>query len=100
MPNGSGAAAALAAGAGSMALAILSILADKAPAFRQTMIFYRPTGPLSGVTTCAILLWLILWTILHRRWRSRATPARIHALAVVLLCMSVLLTFPPIAALF
>lgn len=100
LPNGAGAAAALAAGAGSLLLAILSILADQFPKFRLAMIFYRPTGPLSGVTTCAILLWLVLWSILHLRWRSSTIPARVNVTAVVLLCLGVLLTFPPIADLF
>lgn len=100
LPNGAGAAAALAAGAGSLLLAMLSILADKAPAIRQAMIFYRPTGPLSGVTTCAILIWLLLWSILHLRWRNRAVSARTQTLAVVLLCLGVVLTFPPIADVF
>lgn len=100
IPNGAGAAAALAAGLASALLAILSIVADQFPKIRQAMIFYRPTGPLSGVTTCAIVLWLLLWTGLHLRWRNRTIPARMSAIAVVLLCLGVLVTFPPIAELF
>ncbi|MFC5863545.1 hypothetical protein ACFPT7_14660 [Acidicapsa dinghuensis] len=98
--NGAGTAAALAAGAASFLLAILSILGDKLPKFRQAMIFYRPTGPLSGVTTCAILLWLLLWIILHLRWCTRSISSRANIAALALLCLGVLLTFPPIADLF
>jgi hypothetical protein len=62
------------------------------------MIFWRPTGPLSGVTTSAILLWLALWVILHARWRNRDVAlARIIAVALVLLGLSLLMTFPPLA---
>jgi hypothetical protein len=87
-PNGGGAAALLAAGIGSLMVAI----------FKSLMIFYKPTGPLSGVTTCAILAWLICWAILHRRWSSRMVAlGGITTAALILLGLSLLLTFPPIA---
>ncbi len=58
--------------------------------------FYKPTGPLSGVSSTAILLWLALWLILGRLWRSKTVAiARVNALAFVLLLAGVLLTFPP-----
>lgn len=101
MPNGGGGAAVISAGLGAFALAVLAILGDQIPRFKQSMIFYRPTGPLSGVTTIAIALWLITWSILHVRWRNRTIAiGRISAVALVLLCLSVLLTFPPLADLF
>lgn len=101
MTNGPGSAAALAAGAGIFVLAILSIIADKIPRFGREMIFYRPTGALSGVTTSAIVIWLIVWAFLHFRWRNRTVASgRICAVAIVLLCLGVILTFPPIADLF
>ena len=62
------------------------------------MIFYKPTGPLSGVTTSAILVWLISWAILDLLWRKRSVSlGRISTAALVLLVLSLLLTFPPIA---
>ena len=65
------------------------------------MVFYKPTGPLSGVTTCAIFAWLVAWALLHRRWSSRnVSVARIAAAAFILLFLGLLLTFPPIADLF
>src|ERR1039458_1834732 len=72
LPNGSGAAAILAAGIGSMMVAIFAIAADKSAAIKSMMIFYKPTGPLSGVTTSAILVWLISWAILDLLWRKRS----------------------------
>jgi hypothetical protein len=97
-PNGGGAAALLAAGIGSLMVAIFAILADKVASFKSLMIFYKPTGPLSGVTTCAILAWLICWAILHRRWSSRMVAlGGITTAALILLGLSLLLTFPPIA---
>jgi hypothetical protein len=101
LPNGPGAAAVLAAGIGSFALGLLDVVADKVPSIKTWMNFYNPTGPLSGVTTCAIFVWLAAWAILHLRWRSREVRFRpIGAAALVLLALGILLTFPPFADLF
>jgi hypothetical protein len=101
MPNGPAAAAILAAGIGCFAIAIFALLGDKIAAFKTAMIFYKPTGPLSGVTTCAIVVWLLCWAILHWRWSGRMlTLTRINAAALILLALSLLLTFPPIVDLF
>lgn len=100
-PNGAGAAAILAAGIGAFLLAVFAILADQSAAIKSMMIFWKPTGPLSGVTTCAIVLWLAAWAILHARWRNRSVAlTRVNAAALVLLILGLLLTFPPIADLF
>ena len=99
--NGSGAAAVLAAGLGSFTLAVLAIAADKSSTIKSLMNFYRATGPLSGVTTTAILVWIAFWIVLERYWRNRnVAMGRIGTLALVLLVLSLLLTFPPIADLF
>jgi hypothetical protein len=101
LPKGSGAAAILAAGIGSFMVALLAIAADKSAFLKNLFIFYKPTGPLSGVTTVAILVWLIAWGILEWRWRNRTVAlGRINAIALVLLGLSLLLTFPPVAELF
>ena len=101
LPNGAGAAAILAAGIGAFLVAVFAILADQSAAIKSLMIFWKPTGPLSGVTTCAIVLWLVAWAILHARWRQRSVNlARVNAAALALLILGLLLTFPPIADLF
>jgi hypothetical protein len=101
VPNGPGAAAILAAGLGAFLLAVFAILADQSAAIKSLMIFWKPTGPLSGVTTCAIVLWLAVWAVLHLRWRSRNVAfRRVSAVAFLLLILGLLLTFPPIADLF
>ncbi|WP_348262548.1 hypothetical protein P8935_22465 [Telmatobacter sp. DSM 110680] len=100
-PNGPGAAAVLATGVGCFAIGALAVAADQAPPLARTLIFYRPTGPLSGVSTVAIIAWLAVWAVLHYRWQSRdVNSGRIVAIAFVLLAAGVLLTFPPIGDLF
>lgn len=97
LPNGSGSAAILAAGIGSFALATLAFAGDKFSIVRSSLVFYKPTGPLSGVTITAILMWLVTWAILEWRWRNRTVPVgRTSTVALVLLGLSLLLTFPPI----
>jgi hypothetical protein len=100
-PNGSGLAALLAAGAGCLAMAILAIAGDRSAFVKNVLVFYKPTGVLSGVTTVAILLWLAIWAILEWRWSSREVDAgRISAISLLLLVLSLILTFPPVADLF
>ncbi len=97
VPNGSGAGAILSAGVGSLTLAVLAFAADKSVYIKNALVFYKPTGPLSGVTTAAILLWLLTWAILEWRWRGKTVAAgRISTVALALLGLSLLLTFPPI----
>lgn len=101
MPNGSGAAAILAAGAGCFLLAIIAIAADRMTALARWMSFYKPTGPLSGVTTVAALAWLGMWVVLHWRWRNRTLNIRtVAAAALVMPALGLLLLFPPVADLF
>jgi hypothetical protein len=101
LTNGSGAAAILSAGIGSFALAVLAFAGDKSAHIKSSLVFYKPTGPLSGVTTAAILVWLFTWGILEWRWRKRTVGlGRINAVALVLLGLSLLLTCPPVVDLF
>jgi hypothetical protein len=101
IPNGSGAAAVLAAGIGAFALAVLAVAGDKSALVKTSLNLYPPTGPLSGVTSVAVLLWVLTWAILDWRWRSRSVAMRpVNVAALVLLGLSLLMTFPPIVDLF
>jgi hypothetical protein len=101
VPNGSGAAAILSAGIGSFAVALSAIAADKSAFVKNLFVFYKPTGALSGETTVAVLVWLAVWAILEWRWRKRnVSLSRINVIALVLLGLSLLLTFPPVGDLF
>jgi hypothetical protein len=101
LTNGAGVAAILSAGLAAFALSLLAIAGDKSAHLKSMLVFYTPTGPLSGVTTVAILFWLITWALLHRLWRNRTLAiGPTSAVAFVLLGLSFLLTFPPIADFF
>ena len=94
--NGPVAAALLSCALGCFALAALAVAADGSKRLAAALIFYRPTGPLSGVTTVALALWLICWAVLARLWGAKSLPlGKVGAAAFALLAASLLLTFPP-----
>ena len=95
--NGAAAAAILSAGVGCFALSLCGWLGDAVPALKRIFDFYNPTGPLSGVTTTAIVVWLLCWFILSRLWRGKTlTMGKINVAAILLLIAGFLLSFPPI----
>lgn len=98
LPNGPGAAAILSAGLGCFLLSVFAVLADASKPVAKFFTYYVPTGPLSGVTTTAILLWLLTWFVLARMWRHRTVAlVKINVAAFVFLLLGILLTFPPFA---
>jgi hypothetical protein len=101
MPNGPGAAAVLAAGIGCFAMGVLSVLEDKFPALSRLLTVCRPTGPLSGLSTTVIVVWVVAWAVLYFFWKRRNVDlGRAVTVALVLLAVGALLTFPPIGDLF
>ena len=97
IPNGPAAAALLSAGLGCFVFAILAFAGDKSAAIKNSLVFYKPTGALSGVSTLALAVWFITWIILATRWNKKAVAvAGIATASLVLLALSLLLTFPPI----
>lgn len=96
IPNGRGAAAILAAGIGCAAVGVFAILRDAFPPVANALNFYKPSGPLSGVTTLAVVIWLVAWFILARRWHNvNVQLGKVNTAAFVLLAIGILLTFPP-----
>jgi hypothetical protein len=96
LTNGFGAAAILAAGVGCFAVGVLATVGDGVKAVARALTFYRPTGPLSGVSTMAIVVWLVTWFVLARRWSGKTVSmTKVNAAAFVFLAVGLLLTFPP-----
>jgi hypothetical protein len=92
--NGPALAAFLGAGIGAFATGLIVVLNEAgiyaAPAL------YGPAGGVSGRTTFAVVIWLVAWAVLHRRWRGRQMePGRVYAVAVALTALGILGTFPP-----
>ena len=86
LPNGPAGAAILSAGAACSVLGILAVVADASKPLARLLTFYIPTGPLSGVSSMAILFWLVTWGILARRWRTKTVAiAKVNVTALLLL---------------
>jgi len=97
IPNGSAAAAILAAGIGTFVFAVTAFAGDKSAAIKSGLIFYKPTGPLSGVAGTAVALWILCWVFLEWRWGNKTVPGKMVCVtSLVLLVLGLLLTFPPI----
>ena len=97
LPNGPGAAAILAAGIGCAVLGLFALLGDAFAGIGNFFKFYNPTGPLSGVTISAIVIWLAAWYVLDKKWGAReVSVGRVSLLAFALLAIGFALTFPPI----
>lgn len=96
IPNGPGAAAILAAASGSLSLGVFAFAGDAFAVVGQAFSFWAPTGALSGVTTTAIVVWLVVWFGLSRRWAARNVAiGRINVVSFLMLIAALLLTFPP-----
>ena len=97
IPNGPGGAAILAAGVGCGALGILAFAGDASDAIGKALNIYNPTGTLSGVTTVAIVIWLVTWLGLNRLWQGKSVAmVKVNTAAFALLIVGFLLTFPPV----
>lgn len=95
--NGPVAAAVLSCGLGCFILGVLAVAADGSKHLAAALNFYNPAGPLSGVTTVAIALWLITWAALSARWNAKTLAfGTVTAVAFTFLGLGLLLTFPPI----
>jgi hypothetical protein len=94
--NGPAGAAILSAGVGCFAIGVLAVIGDGSKKMAGLFTFYRPTGPLSGVSSLGIAVWLVVWLVLARRWRRKSVAiGRVNLAAFVFLALGLLLTFPP-----
>jgi hypothetical protein len=99
--NGPAAAAVLSCGLGCFLLGVFAVAADGSKGLAAALNFYHPSGPLSGVTTVAIALWLVCWAVLARVWKDRQLAfAKVSAFAFLFLALGLLLTFPPFGDIF
>lgn len=93
--NGAALAAFVGAGIGAFAMGVLVILNEAGVFTAPTL--YAPAGGVSGRTTFTVVIWLIGWAALHRRWKGhQMESARVYAVTLILVALGVLLTFPPV----
>lgn len=101
--NGPVSAALLAGGIGSAAMGLVTLIYeinDKSP-FAKSMTWYKPVGGLSGKSSWAIIIFFVSWAILHYVWKDKETDfARISSIAIALMVVGLLGTFPPFWELF
>lgn len=58
--------------------------------------WYRAVPP-AGVSTVAIIVWLVSWFVLARAWATKTVAlAKVNVAAFILLVVGLLLTFPPV----
>lgn len=94
--NGAAAAAILAVAIAIVVLGAGALAGDASASAARWFNVWKPTGPLSGVTVLAILVWLVTWFGFARAWgRRNLNLRRINLVALVLIIMGLLLTFPP-----
>lgn len=95
--NGAGAAAVLAAGIGAFSIGVLALTGDAFSGVAHLLNFWNPTGPLSGVSDLAVIIWLISWLVLARLWVGKNLEQQwINLTAALLFLVGLLLTFPPL----
>ena len=96
IPNGRAAAAIVAAAFGCFVLGVIAFAADAMASLSSVLNIWNPTGPLSGVTGLAIVIWLATWFVLSRLWGRRDLDMKfVNLSAVILVGVGLLLTFPP-----
>lgn len=93
--DGVAAAAVLASGIGVFVTGVLTTMAEISGALKAALDWYAPAGPLSGKAGTGIVVWLIIWVILHYAWREKEVNfGAIYALSLGLVALGWVLTFP------
>jgi hypothetical protein len=100
-PEGPISAAIIAAGIGAFALGLLTTLAEANETIKGWLELSERVGPLSGKTVFAVVIWLVAWAVLHASMqRTQYETRRAFAIAMVLVVLGVIGTFPTFFQLF
>ncbi len=93
-PEGPIAAAIIAGGIGTLALGLLTVLVEASKGAKDALNLYNPVGPLAGKSIFAVVIWLLSWVVLHFYYRDKPFETRALIVALVLMGLGVLGTFP------
>lgn len=100
-PEGPISAAILASGVGALSLGVFTTLAEASATVKDWLQWSDAVGPLSGKTTMAVIVWLLAWAGLHAGFRGKTYETRrALTIALVLIALGVLGTFPTFFQLF
>lgn len=100
-PEGPITAAILAGGIGALTLGAVTTLAEASEPFKEWLTWSEAVGPLSGKVILAVLAWLVAWIMLQVLTGLRPQETRrALILALVLIALGVLGTFPPFFQIF
>ena len=101
-PNGAAWAALLASGIGGVVFGLITDASECSARVSRFLQWYRPTGALSGVAICAIVVWAVVWAVLHARWSGKQLRHQrtLTVTILILALLALLTTFPPFYELF
>ncbi len=101
LPNGPVAAALVAGGLGAATIGLMTTLAEASEPIKNSLNWLNPVGPLSGKTGVGIIVFFVSWIVLHVIFRGKNVNfARATTIALILLVVGLLGTFPPFFELF
>jgi hypothetical protein len=90
------AATMIAAGVGCAAFGISVVLAESVSVVKQLLTLSAAVGPLSGKAVVAVVIYPIVWLVLHAALRNSQTKiTTVTRWTIVLLAIGLLGTFPP-----
>jgi hypothetical protein len=94
--DGRVAATIIAAGVGCAAFGIAVVLAESISAVKQLLTLSTAVGPLSGKAVVAVVIYPVVWLVLHVALRnSQPNITTVTRWTIVLLTIGLLGTFPP-----
>jgi hypothetical protein len=86
----------IAAGVGCAAFGIAVVLAESVSVVKQLLTLSTAVGPLSGKAVAAVVIYPIVWLVLHAALRNSQTKiTTVIRWTTVLLAIGLLGTFPP-----
>ena len=101
LPNGPIAAALVAGGLGATTIGLTTVLAEASEPLRNALNWWNPAGPLTGKSLVGVIVFFASWVVLHIVLRGKNVDfARATTLALILLGLGLLGTFPPFFELF
>ena len=101
LPNGPVAAAMVAGGIGATVLALMTVLAEASVPIKNALNWWSPAGPLTGKALSGVIAFFAAWIVLHLVIGKKNVNFQTYAIiALVLMGLGLLGTFPPFFLLF